>query len=765
MAKKTNLVDILLKIFDLYPRENFVLAFFWICSFIILNTVFTYTVFNHTFYKTLADSQQLWEVIIPVNRGTIYSSTNSGTVLATSVHLYDIAIDPQMVWDKGKLAIFLRDITFKQLCQLKTTEACYNNLLKYLRVLEIPDFKKEDDYIKELLLKSIQDKLSRTKVTSDMVASEVDGEKVLKIQWLHLPWIYIDNDKIIANPEEIADESYTASTLASILLRTPEDIKKSLKKRDLRYVPIINKVNIWVSDDVKDFLAEEKDALKKWLINEEDSISNFIVLTTNPSRYYPEGSVWSQITWFVDNDGVGHYGIEWFFNEQLKWQKWKIVSRKDIQWRTIEPINTTQDEFAWIGSDIYTTIDRSVQKKVEEIIEKWVKEFRAVRGSIIVMNPFSWEITAMANYPTYDANFSSDVYELEKVSYAKYPNPTIDLLWYPVFVEDTENGEEMLYDGKKIFLRLAEREELWNIALIKYKYKNDFWAWVFQNNIVSGLYEPWSIMKALTVAIGVDTGEIKPYDMYNDEWKIEIDNFTIKNVVSNCLGYKSFQNALNYSCNVWMIRIVQKIWKALFYQYLKDFWFWKNTGITLEWETTWALTPYEKWSTAQLFTTSFWLWVNMTQLQMATAYSVLANWWYYVTPRILKSITFPNGKQVEYRTEISHRVIKESSSKTITSMLVDSIEHGVAKNWKVPWYTLAWKTWTSPIAFKGGYETGEASTNASFAGYGPAEEPKFVIVVRLERPKASIYWDTTSAHIFKRVAEYLIDYYWIPKKK
>ena len=762
---KKNIIDRLFLVFDKYPRENFVLGFFSICGLIVLYTVFNYTFFSHTFYKTLADKQQLWEVIIPVNRGTIYSSTNSGTVLATSVHLYDIAIDPKMVWDKWKLAIFLRDTVFKQICQFKNQNDCYNSLLKYLHVLEITDFKMDDTYIKDILLKNIQDKISRTKVTNDIIETKIDSEKIAEIQDLHLPWIYTDNEKVIANPEEITDESYVASVLSKILIRPEEDIKKSLKKRELRYIPIISRINIWISDEVKDFLAEEQDALKKWLITEEESISNFIVLSTNPSRYYPEGNVGSQITGFVDNDGIGHYGIEGFFNDYLKGQKWKTISRKDIQGRTIDPISLETNDSMWAGADIYTTIDRSVQKKVEQLIESWVKEYKAIRGSIIVMNPFTWDITAMANYPNYDPNNSWDVYELEKVSYAKYPNPSIDLLGYPIFIEDTQRGEEMLYDGKKLLLRPAENEELWNTALVKYKYKNDFGAWVFQNNIITSLYEPGSIMKAITVSIGIDTNEIRPYDMYNDEGKIEIDSFTIKNVVKNCLWYKSFANALNFSCNVWMIRIAQKIGKALFYQYLQDFWFGKNTGITLEGETTGRLTPFEKWSTAQLFTSSFWLWVNVSQLQMATAYSVLANGWYYVTPKILKSITFPNGKQVAYQTEVSHRVIKESTSKTITAMLVDSIEHWVAKNGKIPWYTLAGKTWTSQIAYKWGYESWQGSTNASFAWYWPAEEPKFVVIVKLERPKTSIYWDSTSAHIFNSVASYLIDYYGIPKKK
>jgi cell division protein FtsI/penicillin-binding protein 2 len=98
-------------------------------------------------------------------------------------------------------------------------------------------------------------------------------------------------------------------------------------------------------------------------------------------------------------------------------------------------------------------------------------------------------------------------------------------------------------------------------------------------------------------------------------------------------------------------------------------------------------------------------------------------------------------------------------------MLVSSIKYWVAKNWNVEGYTLAWKTWTSQIAKRWWYEKKEASTYASFAWFWPAEDPKFVIIVKLDRPRTSLYWGHTSSKIFKEIAEYLLDYYKIPKKK
>lgn len=770
-AKKTReisfsyLWDKFFNLFDVYPREYFVIGFFLLFSFFIISTVFSYTVVNNEFYKWLADKQQLSEVKIPVTRGTIYSASNSGTVLSTSVNLYDIAVDPQMSGDKEKLKTFLRDVVYKQICYMNKDEECYVNLSKFLWVLEIPNFRKDELIIKSLIGAELQKRLSKTHVTNVLLAEAIDTEKSIQILNLSMKWVYVTENNVYLNPEEIVDVNYVVKQLSSILSLDSDSIQKTAKKRAVRYVPIISRISIWLTDEVKKYLDEEKQAMKKGILEEDKSIGNLIILEPQASRFYPEKEVGSQVVGFTDNAWVWHYWLEGYFNDILAWESGKIVSRKDIAGRIIDPISFDKNDILGSWGDIYTTIDRNIQKKVEEILEAGVKNYRANKASIVVMDPHTGEIIAMASAPSFDANTPWNVYEIEKISYFKYQNPSIDLLGIPVFVEDNERGEEYLYDGKRLYLRTATKEEIVNLALVKYKYKNNFWAGVYKNDVVSGLYEPWSIMKAMTVAIGIDTWEIERYDMYNDTWEVRIDNFTIKNVSKWCLGYKSFANALNFSCNVGMIRIAQRIWKALFFQYLNDFWFWKLTDITFDGEVTGTITPYEKWSRAQLFTSSYGLWIWATPLQMATAYSVIANGGVYVKPMLVKKVTFSNGKEIEYKPEITHRVIKDSTSKTVTAMLVDSVTRWVAKSGWVIGYTIAGKTGTAQIARPWWYETGPASTIASYAGFAPAEDPKFVIIVKLERSRVDQFWSTTAAIMFKDLATYLFDYYSIPQKK
>jgi len=112
----------------------------------------------------------------------------------------------------------------------------------------------------------------------------------------------------------------------------------------------------------------------------------------------------AQVIGFLSNDGNGNYGVEGYFNNLLKGSAGQLVSRKDIKGRVIDPISLNQNDITGQGANIYTTIDRNVQRKVEKYLEEGVKEFGANRGTVVVMNPHTGDVIAMANYPTFDPN-------------------------------------------------------------------------------------------------------------------------------------------------------------------------------------------------------------------------------------------------------------------------------------------------------------------------------------------------------------------------
>ncbi len=747
-----------------YPREYYVFVFFGLFLFAIIINLFSFTVINHSYYKDLADKQQTSTAKVPISRWSIYSSNEIWKVLATSVDLNDLAIDPSIEWNKDKLAGFLTDTVYSEICYLKSANDCKKAFNKFLWVLETPDFRMNEIYLREKILQKLKERVLRTKVTSVLLKDDLTVEQAFDLEKLNLAWVYVNGTNLYVNPEEIALDDFVAWKISLITQDNKDDIKHLIRKRTLRYLLILQKLSITTSEMIKSKLEEEKEAYSKWFIKKEDLLSNFIILSANQHRFYPENDMASTILWFVDNDWEWKYWVEWYYNHLLKWKTSKNFSKKDIMWRLIEPM-TLEDQAALAWVDITLTIDRNVQKKIEEIIDIDINEYQANSISVVVMNPKTWEIIAMATNPRFNPNFPWDAYELEKVTPDKFPNPYVNLIWTSVMAVDNRVWSEFYYDWKKIFLRPIAREELTDWTLEKYVFINKKWWWVYKNDIIQDLYEPWSIFKPIVFAWAIDSWEMNRYDMYKDDWFVQIDNFKIKNVSSQCLWYNTFQNAMNYSCNVWMIRIAQKIGASIFYKYIDSFWIGKKTWITLEWEVFGRLDPYEKWSKAQLFTTSFGQWITTTMLQMASVYSVLANGGVYYTPQIVKSIEFADWRKIENEPQATHRVIKESTSKIMTEVLVDSVNHWVAKNWAVKWYSIAWKTGTAQIAYKWKYESGQASTMWFYAWYAPAEDPKFVMIVKVERPRSSIYGWETVARTFSRISSYLFNYYAIPPKE
>lgn len=746
-----------------YPREYYVFGFFAFALFLVIIELFWFTIMNHSYYENLATRQQTSQIKAPVTRWWIYSSNEKWNVLAVSVDLNDLAIDPLAPWNKTKLADFLKDVVYMEICYLKSPNECRTSLNKFLWVLEIPWFRMNEWFLKQKIQERLQEKINRSKVTSVLLKDDLTTEQAFDLDKLNISWVYVNWTNLYVNPEEVLDSSFVSSKISNVIEVDANSVKNSIRKRDLRYVVILNKLSIWTSEYIKQKISEENQAVSKSFVDKEDVFWNFIILTPNPHRFYPENDMASTVMWYVNSAWEWNYWIEWYYNNILKWKESKTYSKKDIAWRPIEPLSIENEKnIAW--ANITLTLDRNVQKAIEDIIDVDIVEYQANNISVVVMDPKTWQVVAMASHPRYNPNSPWDAFELEKVTPEKFPNPYINLIWARVLAVDNRNWSEYYYDSKKLFLREVEREELTDRSLEKYVFVNKKWWAVYKNDIVQDLYEPWSIFKPIVFAAAIDSWEINRFDMYKDDWYVQIDKFKIKNVSSQCLWYKTFQNAMNYSCNVWMIRIAQKIWSSLFHKYLDSFWIWKKTWITLEWEVFWRLDPFEKWSRAQLFTTSFWQWITTTMIQMASVYSVLANWWIYYKPQIVKSIEFADWKIINYEPEADHRVIKETTSKIMTDVLVDWVDRWVAKNGWVKWYSIAWKTWTAQIAYKGKYESWQASTMWFYAWYWPAENPKFVIIVKIERPRSSIYGWETVARTFSRISEYLLNYYKIPPK-
>lgn len=771
---------------DSFSSQSRMMIVFWallLLMIMIIVTLFWYTILDYDFYQNLANRQQIRKVELSVNRGTIYGtidpvrSSNQKMytpILATTSLVKDLKLDPTETCNISQLEEFISQIVYEHLCQNRAQGSCFDNVLKYTNTYIIPEnFSFTREAIVAFLRPTINEQVNRKYKTRILLSKNVSTEAQNIILSWAFPGIYIFNADVYVNPL-LFDSTRDIDQLLQMLGISLELFENALTPRLNRNVDIIEKMDHELTIKIEEMRKKGNDAMIEYrdtMIKQgerptNDMLSEFlqkntfhkcIKLEDNYVRQYPEWSDLAQIIGFVDRDGKGQYGIEAYFHEYLAGKTGIKDERRDSIGRPIFNREAEQ-EIKW--SDLLLTIDPNIQRALMEALQEWIRITGANNASAIIMDPDTGAIRAMGSYPTFDPDRPWNVDTIVRFNPWEHPDPVRFLLGKSLFIESPQGTIKKYFENTLVSLFEIKNEDAMAIELANplntfYIFENQMWLTAHQNLAISSPYEPGSIFKWLTVAIGLDTWEIEPDEMYEDRGKVKIDQFTISNLDNEkCQWYHSFRNALNYSCNVGMIEIAKDVGRALFYNYLMRFGFWDKTNVTLDGENTGFLETYEKWPTVKLLTMSFWQWISVNLIQMAAAYSVLANGGVYYQPHIV----VPTLDPVPIR-----RVITETTSKKITAMLSESTQKWFAKAGAVPWYQLAGKTGTSQIAsVKWGFEKGEnGRTNTSYAGYWPSHDPKFVIVVRFDRPRNTQYAEFSAAKTFRDIATFLTKYYGI----
>ena len=231
------------------------------------------------------------------------------------------------------------------------------------------------------------------------------------------------------------------------------------------------------------------------------------------------------------------------------------------------------------------------------------------------------------------------------------------------------------------------------------------------------------------------------------------------------MGDWNFLHAFVRSCNVGMVRIAQKLGKEVFYNYVEKLWFGKNTGIELANEDPWFVESVTSVSDARFFNNTFWQWLLVTPVQLAAAYGAVVNWGYYVQPTIIKWI-FDKKTNIYHptATKITKQIFRPETAEALKVWLFSVMEQNPELKYaKVEWYQLGGKTWTSQISYKGKYMQGEWWTNGSFVGIITKDDPQYVIIVQVRRPRQNQWWFATAGKIFWDIANFIINYSLIEK--
>lgn len=278
----------------------------------------------------------------------------------------------------------------------------------------------------------------------------------------------------------------------------------------------------------------------------------------------------------------------------------------------------------------------------------------------------------------------------------------------------------------------------------------------YKNLAISDLYEPGSVFKPLIVAAALEEKKIKPNDTYNETGQVAVGEYNIKTWNDKYEGKISITRILEKSSNVGMVYIGEKLGNKKIFNYLEKFRFGQNTGIDLEGEASGYLKPMASWYPIDYATITFGQGIALTPIQMIRAFASIINGGYLMKPYIVQKIV-SESKTTEIKPKVEERIFSQMTSDIIRKMLVSTVENAEAKWDRPKGFSIGGKTGTAQVPIKGVYDA--SKTIASFIGFAPAEDPKFLTFVVLYEPQSSIWGSETAAPLFFEIAKDLIVYY------
>ncbi|MFA5099073.1 MAG: penicillin-binding protein 2 [Candidatus Paceibacterota bacterium] len=466
------------------------------------------------------------------------------------------------------------------------------------------------------------------------------------------PIVYAVPVEIQASGESIASYAEKLSPITGVSV---EELKEKFAKESDKYELIVEKAVSGQTDEIKNLNLKG------------------IYISSHLLRFYPFGDLAAHILGFLDySNGLaeGKYGLELYFDDSLSGKSGGVEDGKLVS--------------AESGKDLILTIDPNIQTEAEEIVKNLIKQYEAEAGSVIVQEPKTGKILAMAAFPNFDPNNYS------KSEISTFLNPT-----------------------------------------------------------VQSLYEPGSVFKLITMAAGLDSGKITPDTTYTDTGFFTANGKTIKNWDLKANGLQTMTNVIEKSINTGAVYAQRKTGQDIFYNYLVKFGFGEKTQISLPGEVKGNLNNLKTPNGGKdidFATASYGQGVAVTPIELAGAVSALANGGVLMKPIILSSD----------EPKVVRRVISADTAKKVAQMMVSAVK--VNKIANIPNYSVAGKTGTAFVPDFGGKGYTDKVIN-TYAGFAPASDPKFVIILRLDKPSGSPLAGQTVVPAFRELAQFILNYY------
>jgi cell division protein FtsI/penicillin-binding protein 2 len=283
---------------------------------------------------------------------------------------------------------------------------------------------------------------------------------------------------------------------------------------------------------------------------------------------------------------------------------------------------------------------------------------------------------------------------------------------------------------------------------------------VHLNPVISELFEPGSVLKPIIMAAAIDLNLVRPDSTFLDNGPVRVAEYTINTFDGKHHGLQTMTQILEQSNNVGMVSIGQTLGAENTYDYLRKFGFGEKTGVELEGETQSLLQQPKDWDIVQLATTAFGQGVAVTPIQTLNAINTIANGGILMQPHIVSHIEHSDGTEEEISPTSVRRVINDKTAAEVSAMMVSVIENGVATLARVPGYYLAGKTGTAQVPDERGKYSPDKKI-ISFVGFGPASNPQFSIMIKLDNPRGLSFASGTAAPMFRNVSAKLLQYYQI----
>lgn len=550
--------------------------------------------------------------------------------------------------------------------------AVFVGRLFYLQVI------KHDEYVKQATAEQVKPLVIPAKRG---LIYALDGDKPVRLVMNQSVYT------LFADPSAVTDKDRIAEVIRKIaggnLRKEPE---KLLAKKGSRYQILGTKLSRYQAELIK------KENLKGIGFQEVSQ------------RVYPEGSLASQTIGFVNADGRGQYGIEEALNDSLVGKDGLLKSVTDVSGVPLTIGNKNINIPAKDGENIVLTIDRNIQAYTEKALKTGLDRSGATNGSVVIIDPQSGRVMAMANWPTF--------------------NP-------------------------KEYAAVTDAE-------------------FFNNPVISRPYEPGSDIKTFTMATGLDNGVIEPDSTYINNDIINIEDRTITNATKGHTGSITMQTALNYSLNTGVVTVAMRLGDGknitsdarnkIFDYFHNRFAFGKTTGIELVGERPGTIIPpnSQEGNAVRYSNMSFGQGMDLTMIQVASAFSALVNGGDYYSPTIIAGKIDKNGQMLKGSIKNKRsNIISSETSKKIHEM-IHTARATFYEKLDRQGYDVGGKTGTSQTIENGKYI--DDQTIGTYLGYGGDTSARYVIMVEVSGKGKNLQGNKDAMPIFTDISNWLIDY-------